>query len=745
MRAAIRAHAFHVWGTVMFRFIAAPIAAALVASALPAGATAAPAYATSFVQAAVPRGAIGRDAGVDLSQGSYVRVSASGAFASRALGCSPSVGPNGCGGTGSPAAPGTLVAAFADANGRLLSSWLPVGQYASLPVALGARRLLLRVNGLSGREYGAYRVVTDVLSNAAPPQLGSGSSASASPIHSGPGGGTGATRSLAVRIANTGVQTASVLRANGKVSALGTVGTGPSAGVIPTGAAGSRSDVQYALRRLGFSDTPANVAAVMSTGVSAWVTAQLAAPSPDSDASIVQGAGGNVEALPVLTGNPTTDGNYGANIEDRLIQWQVNTVWQLREKLTLHWLEHFAVSNATVNQPADMEHYIETVRADALGNYAKLLADVSKEPAMMLWLNNANNGYNPNTPPNENFGREVMQLYSIGLNALNPDGSIVMDPNNPGQALATYQEADVKSMALALTGFQLQTQQAIGTYPAYVDQIAFNVAAHAPAKNGGFLVMGQIIPDGKTCPWTYATYKQTGLNTSCVVDNAALSLANNPTTWAYEATEMLQRLVTETPSPAMIKRISTVWGQTVNDPQQIAKVVAAIAADPEFYAGKYSMVKEPIEFEVDAIRALSGATANHVTATVVRPLSSAIGDTARMAQEIWDPPSVFSFYYPGNKEAMVNNAQLLSVWASATNIATSARTTACTTCSIFLDFTSFATAKQTADLSGYLLDALVDGGTPQLNALVKNFLNNNPTNVQGALWIILSSPEYGVN
>ena len=138
MRAAIRAHAFHVWGTVMFRFIAAPIAAALVASALPAGATAAPAYATSFVQAAVPRGAIGRDAGVDLSQGSYVRVSASGAFASRALGCSPSVGPNGCGGTGSPAAPGTLVAAFADANGRLLSSWLPVGQYASLPVALGA-------------------------------------------------------------------------------------------------------------------------------------------------------------------------------------------------------------------------------------------------------------------------------------------------------------------------------------------------------------------------------------------------------------------------------------------------------------------------------------------------------------------------------------------------------------------------------------------------------------------------------
>jgi uncharacterized protein (DUF1800 family) len=423
----------------------------------------------------------------------------------------------------------------------------------------------------------------------------------------------------------------------------------------------------------------------------------------------------------------------------------VNTQWQLREKLTLHWLEHFSVSEQTVNQSADMEHYIETVRADSLGNFAKLVADVSKEPAVMLWLNNANNGYNPNTPPNENFGRELMQLYTLGVNTLNADGSIVTDPNNPGQPLATYSEQDVKTMALALTGFQLQSQQPVGTYPAYVDTIAFNAAAHAPATAGGFAVMGQTIPDGKSCPWSYTLYKQTSLNTSCVMDNAALALASNPTTWAYEANEMLERLVTETPSPAMIKRISTVWGQTVNDPNQIAKVVAAIAADPEFYNGKYTMIKEPIEFEVDAIRALGGAGGNPVSSSVPRPLANGISDTARMSQEIWDPPSVFSFYYPGDKEALVNNSQLLATWSSATDLANAAHTTACTNCSIYLNFTSFAALKQTNDLAGYLLDGLVDGGTPQLNALVRNFLNNNPNNVQGALWIILSSPEYGAN
>jgi uncharacterized protein (DUF1800 family) len=633
--------------------------------------------------------------------------------------------------------------AFADQYDRLMGLWTPIGEYATLAVPAGAKRLLLRVNGLGGREYGAYRVVADAVPIAVPAQLGAQNGAAGVPITIGPRGGTVATQNLGIRIASANA--GSIVRGAGRAAVLNAVGNGPSTGVIPGPATLTRGQVHYLLRRLGFSDTPANVTAVLTEGASAWVTAQLAAPAPANDTSIVQGVGGNVEALPVLTGNSMTDGNYGANIEDRLMQWEVNTQWQLREKLTLHWLEHFSVSEATVNQSADMEHYIETVRADALGNYAKLLADVSKEPAVMIWLNNANNGYNPNVPPNENFGREIMQLYSLGVNTLNGDGSVVIDPSNPGQPLPTYTEQDVKTMALAMTGFQLQSQQAIGTYPAYVDNIVFNPAAHAPATNGGFLVMGQVIPDGRSCPWTYTTYLQTQLNTSCVIDNVALSLAENPTTWAYESEELLKRLVTESPSPAMIQRISTVWGQTVNDPNQIAKVIAAIAADSEFYAGTYTMIKEPIEFEVDAIRALGGAATNPVSASETRPLANAINDTARMAQELWDPPSVFSFYYPGNKEAIVNNAQLLATWSSATDLAGASKTTACTTCSIFLNFTSFATATKTSALAGYLLDALVDGGTPQLDALVTNFLNNNPSNVQGAVWIILSSPEYGVN
>jgi hypothetical protein len=250
--------------------------------------------------------------------------------------------------------------------------WTPVGAYATLAVPAGAKRLLLRANAMSGREYGAYRVVADVVSDAAPAQLGSQSSGAGSAITIGPRGSAVSTQALGVRIASAVTSTGTGVRTAAR-TALNAVGNGPSTGVIPSGTVPSRSDVHYALRRLGFSDTPAAVTAVSSGGVSAWVATQLAAPAPAADTSIVQGVGGNVEALPVLTGNSMTDGNYSPGIEDRLMQWQVNTKWQLREKITLHWLEHFSVSQATVNQAPDMEHYIETVRADALGNYAKLL------------------------------------------------------------------------------------------------------------------------------------------------------------------------------------------------------------------------------------------------------------------------------------------------------------------------------------------------------------------------------------
>ncbi len=708
-------------------------------------------FASSLVSASPARFALGHDAGIAVTAGSFVRVSASGALSYK-YGSARSVGPNGVGNAGTVATPGALVGAFTGAGGRLVSNWLAIGTYTTLTAPAGAQRLVLKINGVTGREVGAYRVVADVVPSMLVAKIGSGTST---------GGGIaigGRTASSASRYTMGGSQTVAMASSTSRV-ALGSRSNGPGGGAtIPVSTkATSRSDVQYVLRRFGFSDTPANVTAIYNNGISNWISAQLAAPDPATDTSIA----GVVEPLP--TGLPKLDGNgntidFSSNIEHRLFQWQVATQWQLREKVTLHWLEHFAINYSKVQNSSgamgDMEHYIQTVRYDALGNYAKLLADVSKEPAMLIWLDNANNnGAHPNSPPNENFGREIMQLYSIGLFQLNSDGSAVPDPTTPGAALGTYNESDVKAMAKALTGFQLQQTTPAGNYPSgWVDSVIFTTSAHAPSTNGSFTIMGQQVADGTSCPWTVTTYQNTSLSSGCVMDNVANFLANQPTTWAFESKELIQRLVNENPSPAFVARITAVWGANVNDPHQIAKVIQAIANDPEFMTAKYSMVKEPLELEIDAIRALGGVSTNLLTTAPMNngipdPMSQAVNDTGGMAQQTWYPPTVFSFYYPGDKEGMMNNAELLGRWNAAANLANSVRVaTACTAnCNINLDFTSYKTAKTTHDVANYLLDALVDGGTPQLNALVNNYLNNNPNNISGALWIILTSPEYEVN
>ena len=85
---------------------------------------------------------------------------------------------------------------------------------------------------------------------------------------------------------------------------------------------------------------------------------------------------------------------------------------QLQAKMELHWLDHFSVGLETVGDPAMMYHYDQTIRANALGNFATLLNAVAQEPAM---LSGCRNNYNSGRSPNENFGREVMQLYSTGI------------------------------------------------------------------------------------------------------------------------------------------------------------------------------------------------------------------------------------------------------------------------------------------------------------------------------------------
>jgi hypothetical protein len=132
----------------------------------------------------------------------------------------------------------------------------------------------------------------------------------------------------------------------GRVSLGAALSRGPgSAPTVPTGTTSQRSDVQYVMRRLGFSDTPEQVSYWYTHGgVAAWLAYQLNYTAI-SDSSLST----YVYAMPTLTGNTTVfpDNSYSQIAETRLMEQQVATNRQLLEKVTLHWLEHFAVSQAT--------------------------------------------------------------------------------------------------------------------------------------------------------------------------------------------------------------------------------------------------------------------------------------------------------------------------------------------------------------------------------------------------------------
>jgi uncharacterized protein (DUF1800 family) len=666
-----------------FGIITLVLAAGIVAPAPANAAGYKTTFAETLVRAGVPRGAAGYDAGIDVSAGRFVRLTASGGLRLLSFSvCGHQTGPEGCRAAFSfsrsaPSAPtGALVVAFVDGSGRLITSWAAVGAGAFIAVPANAARLVLRINGVNNREPGAVRVAADVVNE----------------IAGGTQGAGGVRRPLA------------------------------EARQVSAGRVITRKDVHYVLRRFGYSDTPENVTAVLASGYGAWLAAQLNPQSID-DSQL----GTYLPAMPAITGNATTDDKNYNRLEDRIIQREVASNAQLLEKVTEHWLDHFAVGNEKVSDSFAMMHYEETVRADALGNFGTLVSDISIEPAILLWLdNNGNVGTDASNPPNENFGREVMQLYTIGINQLNMDGSNVLDANqNP---LPAYGEPDVKQVALALTGFQTFQPYPLpsGQPDDQIDVEHFNANAHA---RGPYTIIGQTVADP---------------GDATVVNDVVSVLAHNPSVAPFEAKELLQRFVTETPSPGYITRIATVWQSTENDPAQIAKVLQAIVDDPEFIPAVDSQVKTPVEFSIDSVRALHGAHANPATNATGAPLGDIDNDEYGTAMQLWNAPTVFSFYRPGNKESLLTNYYLLQRWNIAADIANNVHTGALNTGNqLNMDLSGIATLPP-AQQASYLLDALVDGGDPELRSLVTNYLTGGNT-INGAVWLILASPKYEVN
>ncbi len=474
-----------------------------------------------------------------------------------------------------------------------------------------------------------------------------------------------------------------------------------------------RQLVQHLLRRFTYGASPEAVTTVLNEGTDTWLAQQL-------DWQAIDDSQSELEQLPTQLNAQGGYDDYQV-FERILMQHNILTNRQLQAKLELHWLDHFSVSLAKVGDPALMTHYDATVRANALGNFATLLAAVSVEPAMLYWLDN---NYNYGGTPNENFARELMQLYSTGPVQLNQDGSQVLDGN--GLPVPNYTQRDVVEIANAVTGYGVlynyndnnpETRFSVEFVPGY----HYDGPLH-------FLGKHRNVPQDQTA----AAY-------------VANILAHQPSTAPFQVKEMLKRFAVENPSKAFISDIVAVWTANVDAPDQIGQVVSAIIHHKDFAASYHGMLKQPAEIVTGALRQLPGL----MQATqYVSPGGSLLWELSTLNQELFYPPSVFSFYTPGDVAATINAATRLNRTNVFANIVNGSQSNDYT--DTWIDIPTLrarigSTKKQV--IADYLLDALVDGGSPKLRDIIMGFLGETPSDaqIQGAMWLLLNTPDYAVN
>ena len=374
----------------------------------------------------------------------------------------------------------------------------------------------------------------------------------------------------------------------------------------------------HLLRRIGFGPDPKLLKKVVKKGLTGFIDQQL---NPSSI--------GDNKALGKLPKYPLNEFYDDYTLMRR---WYIRMVWTqrvLQEKMTLIWHEHFATSNEKVGIAGFMLDYEDQLRQYSLGNFRDFLINMTKNQAMLIWLDNNYNSARDNNgdfvPPNENYGRELMQLFTLGTKTLNIDGSPVLDNNN--NPIPPYTESDVREVARALTGFYTP-------YPYKHNNAQFSDWQHDERDK---VIFG--------APFTGKSGDAGATEVDDVIDR--ILTMRKDTVAAFISKMLIQKLATETPTPQYVAAVATAFRDSN---WSIKAAVEAILKNPEFTSDAVvrSQYKEPIEQFIHMVRAFKGKTDG----------GALVNWTYDASQLVYYPPSVFSFYPPGNKGALLSTASV---------------------------------------------------------------------------------------
>ena len=269
---------------------------------------------------------------------------------------------------------------------------------------------------------------------------------------------------------------------------------------------------------------------------------------------------------------------------------------QLRQRVAFALHQIIVVSGVDITQPSWMTPYLQILDRNAFGSYRQLLQEISLNPAMGNYLDIANN---TKTIPNENYAREILQLFSLGTVRLNVDGTQQLD--STGQPIPTYTQETVNNFARVFTGWRFATAPAAGV-PNYIDPMVANATNHDTLAKT--LLNGRMLPAGQTA----------ARDLSDALDN----IFEDDNIGPYISKQLIQHLVTSNPSPAYVGRVAAVFNGASGSRGDLKAVVRAILLDPEARGDQkidasYGRLRHPAQFIVNVLRAFNAKSADGTT------------------------------------------------------------------------------------------------------------------------------------
>ena len=399
------------------------------------------------------------------------------------------------------------------------------------------------------------------------------------------------------------------------------------------GVGGSHAKVShYAASRFldqaSMGPSPESVAQVRGLGLQGWIDAQMKmAPS-----QIVTPA-----SIYDYDSNDRVGQNRATNFHDsKLHGLLVGGQDQLRLRTT--WaLSNFLVVSLRKIQPYGASEYFNVLQRNAFGNYADLLKGITLSPAMGFYLDNSQNTRHQ---LNENYGRELMQLFSVRLVNLNPDGTVRRGAS--GKPVETYSQRDVIEATRALTGWSWaegDQKRASANFANYgKTMVQFWQDQH---DTGSKTVLGKTIPAGQSAEKD--------------LDSLIQILVQHPNTAPFVSLRLIQGLTTSNPSSAYLGRVAKVFADTGG---QLGKVITAILMDPEARqaddpsqgAKGFGRIQDPLQLHISVLRGLScqgGVLERNQPENYWKPWS----------HNMFMAPSVFNFFPPNHRSP---NSQLLA-------------------------------------------------------------------------------------